>query len=87
MKTMLCGAFLLLAFTTLFGCAQQQDKAPAAGALNTTCPVTGKPVDADFTADYMGSKVGFCCEKCLAKWNAMDEAGKKATFDAKIKKG
>ena len=30
-----------------------------------------------------GGKLAFCCDKCLAKWNAMDDAGKKAAFAAK----
>lgn len=73
-----CGLLLMA------GCANQKNSAPAGGLLNSKCVVSGEPVDASNpTADYMGGKVAFCCDKCLAKWNAMDDAAKKAAFDAK----
>ena len=37
-------------------------------------------VDKAVTVDYKGGKVGFCCNKCAEKWNAMDDAGKKAAL-------
>lgn len=80
-------ARLVVASLGLFlfaGCASQKTSAPATSLLKTTCVVSGEAVDASSpTADYMGGKVGFCCEKCLAKWNGMDDAGRKAAFDAR----
>lgn len=66
------------------GCANQKDSAPAAGLLNSKCVVSGEDVDASSpTVDYNGGKLAFCCDKCVAKWNGMDDAGKKAAFAAK----
>jgi YHS domain-containing protein/mono/diheme cytochrome c family protein len=41
----------------------------AADALkprNTVCPVSGKPVNADFAVVYKGRVIGFCCKNCVA---------------------
>jgi YHS domain-containing protein len=38
-----------------------EDKDPLAGVK---CPVSGKPVKADATAEYKGGKVYFCCPGC-----------------------
>jgi hypothetical protein len=75
----LCGA------VTLTGC-KSDDAGDASmrsgvsmGAVNDTCPVmTGKKVDPDATmADFEGTKVGFCCDGCINKWNTMSYAQKK----------
>ena len=29
-------------------------------------------------AEFEGTKVGFCCKKCLGKWEGMSDAAKKA---------
>jgi len=66
------------------GCASHKTTAaPAVGLLNSTCAISGETLDASSpTADFMGGKVGFCCNNCVKKWNAMDDAGKKAAVDA-----
>lgn len=41
--------------------------APASGtsaAVNTVCPVSGKPVDPAYQVVFKGRIVGFCCSKC-----------------------
>jgi uncharacterized membrane protein/YHS domain-containing protein len=39
--------------------------APAPGpAVNTICPVSGKPVDPAFQIVFKGKVIGFCCSKC-----------------------
>ena len=64
-------------------CSTQSTAAPAPALLKGSCLVSGEPLKADSpTADYAGGKVGFCGSKCLAKWNGMDDAGKKAKLDA-----
>ncbi|MBX3463157.1 MAG: hypothetical protein KF830_08295 [Planctomycetes bacterium] len=68
-------SFLTLAL--LGGCAQQQ-ATPAPGLLNSTCAISGEPIDAAITSDFQGGKVGFCCEKCQSKWMKLDDAGKAA---------
>jgi hypothetical protein len=72
------------AVLTLFAaCSSTVTAAPAPTLLKSNCLVSGEPLKADSpTADYAGGKVGFCCSKCLGKWNGMDDAGKKAKFDA-----
>jgi YHS domain-containing protein len=37
-------------------------------AINTMCPVSGKPVDAQKTVLYEGKLVAFCCDDCKAKF-------------------
>lgn len=44
--------------------------ADAGAAINGTCPVSGKPVDAAQFSEFQGQKIGFCCEKCKAKFDA-----------------
>jgi mono/diheme cytochrome c family protein/YHS domain-containing protein len=34
--------------------------------LNTTCPVSGKPVDPAKTSSYAGTVIAFCCDDCKA---------------------
>ena len=43
-------------------------------AVNANCPMTGDPVDSKIdTVDYNGQPVGFCCEECKPKWNALSD--------------
>jgi YHS domain-containing protein len=42
---------------------------PASVAVNTKCPVSDHDVEAGFTAVVDGKTVGFCCDKCMAKFN------------------
>ncbi len=51
--------------------------AQAGDAVNKKCPVSGKDVDAAKTAD-VSVTVGFCCDKCLGKF----EGDAKAKADA-----
>lgn len=68
------------------GCAQQKETAKPAGMMNSVCVISGEALDAGCpTADYMGNKVGFCCDKCLGKWNKMDDAARQAAV-AKLTK-
>lgn len=70
---------LLSATLLLSACASHEKPAPAMGMMNTTCPFSGEALNAKSpTAEYQGKKIGFCCNKCLAKFNKMDDAGKAA---------
>ncbi|MBL8755110.1 MAG: hypothetical protein JNK15_17535 [Planctomycetes bacterium] len=81
MKNLTRSLVAFLALLAVAGCAGQKQVA-APGLLNSKCAVSGDALGADaVTADYMGGKVGFCCDKCAAKFAAMDEAGKKTAFD------
>ncbi|MHB8079939.1 MAG: YHS domain-containing protein [Candidatus Krumholzibacteriia bacterium] len=35
-------------------------------APQTTCPVTGKPIDRSVSTTYEGQKIYFCCPQCVA---------------------
>ncbi|MEO6597651.1 MAG: hypothetical protein ABIP94_23145 [Planctomycetota bacterium] len=86
MKNVFAACFAVLTLT-FAGCAQPKHAAALtrhAPLLNNVCIVTGEPLDADSpTVDYKGGKIGFCCDKCLGKWNSMDDGQKKAAFDAR----
>jgi len=51
--------------------------AAAAGAapqpVNTTCPVSGQPVDPKFQIVFEGRVIGFCCKNCPGKFWANPE--------------
>ncbi len=32
--------------------------------IQTSCPVSGKPIDTSIYVDYQGRRLFFCCEKC-----------------------
>ena len=38
--------------------------------VNTKCPLSGDDVDPTFTAVFEAKTVGFCCDKCQAKFKA-----------------
>jgi YHS domain-containing protein len=37
--------------------------------VNSKCPVSDHDVETGFTAVVDGKTVGFCCDKCMAKFN------------------
>jgi len=48
-----------------------------AGPDNATCPMSGKPLGAGTkTVSHNGKDIGFCCDKCVGKFAAMDYADK-----------
>jgi hypothetical protein len=49
------------------------------GMLNSTCPMSGEPVDpAAPVMEYHGYKIGLCCGGCVKGWNGMSEEAKLA---------
>jgi mono/diheme cytochrome c family protein/YHS domain-containing protein len=44
--------------------AQKERNTP----VNTTCPVSGKPIDANAWIDHDGLRIAFCCQNCLAEF-------------------
>ncbi len=38
-------------------------------AINSQCPVSGKPIDPSKTVVYKGSVIAFCCDDCKAKFD------------------
>jgi YHS domain-containing protein len=47
-----------------------------AQVVQVACPLTGKPLNKDTAVSVGEAKVAFCCEKCQAKFEKADEAGK-----------
>jgi len=45
---------------------------------NANCPGSGNPINAEVVALYRGHTVGFCCENCQGKFNAMNDDEKTA---------
>ncbi len=45
----------------------------AAGKAQTTCPVSGRPIDKSQHVDWQGQRVYFCCGSCPAKFKADPE--------------
>lgn len=44
--------------------------------VQVACPMSGKPVSKDATAEMGKQKIGFCCEHCLAEFKEADDAKK-----------
>ncbi len=40
-----------------------------ADPINKTCPVSGQPINEGFTSTFEDQTVGFCCDKCKAKFD------------------
>jgi len=59
----------------------------AVSVVNTKCPVSDHAVEAGFTAVVDGRTVGFCCDKCMAKFNKDPKKfAEKIVADAKTTK-
>lgn len=70
--------FVTFAFALLFaaGCAQQKETAPMA-EMKMMCPISHEAVDDQSSSvQFEGKTVRFCCDKCVAEWNGMDDAKK-----------
>jgi YHS domain-containing protein len=51
------------------------------------CPFSGGTVNDKTVVDFAGAKVGFCCEKCQAKFEKSSDSEKLETVFAKLAKG
>lgn len=86
MKNLLRSLSITTALVLATACSGTKHTTTSATGTAAVCVMSGEALDANSpSSDYMGQKVGFCCDKCQAKWTAMDDAGKKAQFD-KMKK-
>jgi hemoglobin len=85
-------ATITAVMTLLVNAALAADPAAVAteNATNTICPVTGKAVDPDITAEYEGRKWSFAKEACKTKWlqaredSLYHQLGGKAAIDAVV---
>ncbi|MGE3174791.1 MAG: hypothetical protein AB7O97_19330 [Planctomycetota bacterium] len=68
--------------TALFlfaGCASTDSAATGAAAMNAKCPVSGEQLDGDCPTTMVdGKNIGFCCNKCMTKFEGMTPADQKA---------
>ena len=55
--------------------------------VQVACPITGKPVNKDTLVEVGEAEAGFCCKKCLAKYNAADDEGKLKIMFGDLDKG
>jgi hypothetical protein len=73
---LLAGALL-----AALGCTSKA-KTEAPAFVNANCPIMGNEVEADGgSTTWDGKEVGFCCGKCVGKFEAMDDAQKQAALD------
>lgn len=54
---------------TLLAVAFISTVCPAAEALNTVCPITGKPANPAITSNY-SKTVNVCCDRCVGQFKA-----------------
>lgn len=76
-----------IAVACCLGGCKSNEKAESAGAMsvmNTKCPYSGGPVNADVCSEFNGQKVGFCCAGCKGKFDKATDA-EKAKLAAKAK--
>lgn len=65
--------------------AAKEAKIETSKPWNAVCPVMGEEIDPEIkTVEYKGKTIGFCCDKCLEKFNKDPEAYmKKLSKDGK----
>lgn len=54
---------------------------PNLSAVNTLCPVTGRPIDGDYRMVFEEQVIGFCCAQCLGRFAKDPEAYRSALPD------
>lgn len=72
------------------GCADSTESTTDAGsdtqtiaAVNTHCPIMGNEVKSDGGSTmWNDKKIGFCCEACLPKWDALSDEEKATKLTA-----
>lgn len=65
MKTLVTASFVVaIGLTTALARAEEKKAAQA------VCPVSGQAIDKNFSTDYQGGKVYFCCGNCKAVFTA-----------------
>lgn len=83
MKNSIRLAFASVCLLFVAGCAGTKHTAPMNATINTKCVISGEALKADSpTVDYMGKKIGFCCDHCVENWNKMSDAEKQAKLGA-----
>lgn len=55
--------------------------------VQVACPISGQPIDEEAMVEVGDTKVGFCCEKCVAKYEQASADEKLALLFADLEKG
>lgn len=85
----------VLSGVALMGCTQEgattesatTETSASAEAINEHCPIMGSDVTAEGgTVEWNEQTVGFCCDGCSEKWQALSEDEKKEAL-AKAEEG
>ena len=74
-------SLLLVGLIVLAGCKESEPTTPppepeevaTTVIQQTTCPVMAGPIDKNFSAEYKGKKVYFCCAGCKEKFEEKPE--------------
>jgi len=57
-----------LAIMVAVGAVARAQADKSAAKPQTTCPVSGQPIDKNVHVDYQGQRIYFCCPKCPAEF-------------------
>ena len=61
------------------GCSQVDEPDAAATPVNALCPIMGHEVNAEGkSTTWKGQTIGFCCDGCLPKWDALSDEDRAA---------
>jgi YHS domain-containing protein len=64
-----CGKFAEDPAAFAEAAAEQRAALASLPKIQVSCPISGKPFNSEFTVDYEGEKVAFCCGDCCAEFS------------------
>ena len=74
---------LILACLLSSACGGLRAWTPA--TLNSSCPISGRPVEREAgKVVWQDKSVGFCSTACVAPWNALEESEKLSELKAAV---
>ena len=81
MRVLAC--VLAVAFVVALGSCQSAPATTSTSApINANCVInTSKAVNAECYVEHNGQKIGFCCNNCKGKFEALSDAEKDACVD------
>jgi len=70
-------------------CPWCKSKSASMGMQQTTCPVSGKPISKEYSCEYKGKTVFFCCPNCKPAFEKEPEkfVGKLPQFQSSTSPG
>jgi hypothetical protein len=76
-------AIVISVLFLLSACASNGNTATSQAAMNAKCPMSGEQIDASSpTTTFDGKSIGFCCDKCIAKFEKLTPAQQQAKVDS-----